>query len=75
MGELESIGKLHLVDLAGSECAKKATIGFDEVPGIQHLPQAGGHEEERERRSINQSLLTLGRVIQALRTDLQKNVQ
>lgn len=69
MGELESIGKLHLVDLAGSECAKKATIGFDEVPSIQHLPQAGGHEEERERRSINQSLLTLGRVIQALRSD------
>ena len=55
---LECTGKLHLVDLAGSECAKTA-----------------GNEsqvKERERRNINQSLLTLGRVISALR---EGNVQ
>ena len=43
---METSGKLHLVDLAGSECAKTA-----------------GNEnpvKERERRNINQSLLTLG---------------
>lgn len=50
---IESAGKLHLVDLAGSECAK----------------QCGGADaaRERERKNINQSLLTLGRVISALR--------
>ena len=53
---VEKCGRLHLVDLAGSECAK----------------QAGLHEGapdpsmERERKNINQSLLTLGRVILAL---------
>jgi kinesin family protein 11 len=50
--ELERTGKLHLVDLAGSECAK--TTG------------ATGNRL-RESQNINQSLLTLGRVISALR--------
>jgi len=60
-GELENTGKLHLVDLAGSECAGK--ISPEEL-AAQGAVRA---EEERERRSINQSLLTLGRVIAALR--------
>eukprot|EP00929_Paragymnodinium_shiwhaense_P013746 TRINITY_DN121599_c0_g1_i1.p1 TRINITY_DN121599_c0_g1~~TRINITY_DN121599_c0_g1_i1.p1 ORF type:complete len:747 (+),score=191.05 TRINITY_DN121599_c0_g1_i1:73-2313(+) len=61
-GELENLGKLHLVDLAGSECAKKAagTVG-DQVSA------SAVDQQERERRNINQSLLTLGRVIAALR--------
>ena len=50
---MERTGKLHLVDLAGSECAKSA--------GTESASQ------ERERRNINQSLLTLGRVVDALR--------
>jgi hypothetical protein len=52
------VGKLHLVDLAGSECAKSA--------GSESSAQ------EQERRNINQSLLTLGRVVEALR-QIQKN--
>jgi hypothetical protein len=48
---MECTGKLHLVDLAGSECAK--TAGNDKVDPAK----------ERERKNINQSLLTLGRVI------------
>ena len=52
---MECAGKLHMVDLAGSECAKSA----------------GGGEldpsRERERKNINQSLLTLGRVITLLK--------
>jgi len=70
VGELENVGKLHLVDLAGSENAKKASQTFGDENGV---PAGGGGrpahspEEERERRNINQSLLTLGRVIQALR--------
>eukprot|EP00929_Paragymnodinium_shiwhaense_P121902 TRINITY_DN9432_c0_g1_i1.p1 TRINITY_DN9432_c0_g1~~TRINITY_DN9432_c0_g1_i1.p1 ORF type:complete len:1214 (+),score=361.85 TRINITY_DN9432_c0_g1_i1:106-3642(+) len=76
VGELENVGKLHLVDLAGSECAKNASAFRDDreahasstsVP--QHLRHAKLMEEERERRAINQSLLTLGRVIAALRSD------
>lgn len=59
-GELENSGRLHLVDLAGSECAGKASSA--EKTG------AKATEEERERRNINQSLLTLGRVIAALRS-------
>lgn len=51
-------GKLHMVDLAGSECAKSA--------GSESAAQ------ERERKNINQSLLTLGRVVEALRQK-QKN--
>lgn len=47
----ERTGRLHLVDLAGSESAK--TGGSDSERG-------------RERKSINQSLLALGRVITAL---------
>lgn len=67
-GELETVGKLHLVDLAGSECAKKAAIGLDDA-NPKGVGQASGQhaEQERERRNINQSLLTLGRVIGALR--------
>jgi len=69
-GELENVGKLHLVDLAGSECAKKAAWGMEDASGPG--PKSGQlgatiSEQERERRNINQSLLTLGRVIVALR--------
>ena len=49
------LGKLHMVDLAGSECAKSAG-GSDLDPS-----------RERERKNINQSLLTLGRVITLLK--------
>lgn len=62
-GEQESVGKLHLVDLAGSECAKKA----QPAPGEGERSVACAPEQERERRNINQSLLTLRRVITALR--------
>ncbi|VDP91420.1 unnamed protein product [Echinostoma caproni] len=49
--ELLRIGKLHLVDLAGSEC----------------VGRSGAVEKRaREAGSINQSLLTLGRVITSL---------
>ncbi|KAA0189227.1 Kinesin protein [Fasciolopsis buskii] len=49
--ELLRIGKLHLVDLAGSEC----------------IGRSGAIDKRaREAGSINQSLLTLGRVITAL---------
>jgi len=65
-GELENVGKLHLVDLAGSECAKKGGLVEDKDLPI-HQKQYSLTEEERERRSINQSLLTLGRVIASLR--------
>ena len=51
---MECTGKLHLVDLAGSECAKSAGSGISDA-------------RERERKNINQSLLTLGRVISTLR--------
>lgn len=51
---MECMGKLHLVDLAGSECAKSAGAGANDA-------------RERERKNINQSLLTLGRVISTLR--------
>jgi kinesin family protein 11 len=69
VGEFENTGKLHLVDLAGSECAKKAGTPSDEHAGSVQARsgQNGAAEEERERRSINQSLLTLGRVIASLR--------
>jgi kinesin family protein 11 len=50
--ELERTGKLHLVDLAGSECAKTTGATGSRL---------------RESQNINQSLLTLGRVIAALR--------
>lgn len=64
VGELENVGKLHLVDLAGSECAKKASP----TPDDGKMCLAGALTEmDRERRNINQSLLTLGRVIGALR--------
>lgn len=63
-GELENTGKLHLVDLAGSECAKKASAPLED--GTTQVAR-NPCDEERERRAINQSLLTLGRVISALR--------
>ena len=50
--DLERTGKLHLVDLAGSECAKATGATGSRL---------------RESQNINQSLLTLGRVISALR--------
>lgn len=59
-GRVDRTGRLHLCDLAGSECAK--TAGSD----------AGGMD--RERKNINQSLLTLGRVITSLQ-DTSKNVR
>lgn len=49
---MERQGKLHLVDLAGSESAKATGITSKRL---------------RESTNINQSLLTLGRVITALR--------
>ena len=60
-GSMECKGKLHLVDLAGSECAK--TAGMDSRGPADPLARA----REAERKNINQSLLTLGRVIQTLR--------
>ena len=53
---MECAGKLHMVDLAGSECAKSAG-------GSTDLDVS----RERERKNINQSLLTLGRVITLLK--------
>ena len=50
---MERTGRLHMVDLAGSECAKTAGNSTS--------------SKERERKNINQSLLTLGRVITGLR--------
>lgn len=50
---LTKIGKLNLVDLAGSENAMKSCIGNYKV-------------RQQESCNINQSLLTLGRVINAL---------
>jgi hypothetical protein len=52
---MERTGKLHMCDLAGSECAKTAATASEAA------------SRERERKNINQSLLTLGRVIGALR--------
>lgn len=82
VGELETFGTLHLVDLAGSECAKKGgPLTLEEAMAAARLAGSShaGEEEtrqpspmvvkhaDRERRNINQSLLTLGRVISALR--------
>ena len=55
-------GKLHMVDLAGSENAK--TAGGDKTIGSEAA-------RERERMSINRSLLTLGRVISILKEQSQ----
>jgi kinesin family protein 11 len=69
---VERIGKLHMCDLAGSECAKTAEkFGLD----TKLTPRGASFGEEGripvsrelERRNINQSLLTLGRVISALK--------
>ena len=54
---MECAGKLHMVDLAGSECAKSAGGGDGGADAAR----------ERERKNINQSLLTLGRVITLLK--------
>eukprot|EP01133_Synstelium_polycarpum_P006905 gene6906-8027_t len=56
--DLIKIGKLNLVDLAGSE-------GFQ---------KSGTNERMREAAVINQSLLTLGRVITALTTDANGHI-
>jgi len=53
------LGKLHMVDLAGSECAKNTQIGS--------RTSVTGSARERERLNINRSLLTLGRVISAVK--------
>lgn len=58
-------GKLNMVDLAGSECAKAADLGSRSHPSSS--------ERERERKNINKSLLTLGRVITAVRNASQGN--
>lgn len=61
-GVLEVGGKLHCVDLAGSECAKSANLEKgDESQSAR----------ERERKNINQSLLTLGRVVSMLKEQSQ----
>lgn len=66
-GDLEnSCGKLHLVDLAGSECARKAE---DRSLTSGSASLEANSKGERERRNINQSLLTLGRVIASLRAE------
>ena len=64
-GTMECTGKLHLVDLAGSECAKTAG-GGETGKGL------AGEARERERKNINQSLLTLGRVISTLKDCMEK---
>jgi kinesin family protein 11 len=58
-GFIEREGKLHLVDLAGSECAKTTGAGKSST-------------RFRESQNINKSLLTLGRVITALRDKLPR---
>ncbi|KAL1499179.1 hypothetical protein AB1Y20_013689 [Prymnesium parvum] len=60
-GVMECSGKLNLVDLAGSECAK--TAGSDAEKNL---------DRDRERKNINTSLLTLGRVISMLRNSEAK---
>lgn len=60
---MEFTGKLHMVDLAGSECAKTAGMGEKSCPESA--------KREAERRNINKSLLTLGRVITILKDKSQ----
>jgi kinesin family protein 11 len=57
---MECSGKLHMVDLAGSECAKTAG-------SVGTVGSTMESARERERKNINQSLLTLGRVITLLK--------
>ena len=59
-GTMERHGKLYMVDLAGSECAKTAGT-------------AGNSVSMAESKNINKSLLTLGRVITALREKQSKS--
>jgi Kinesin motor domain len=56
---MEAQGKLHMVDLAGSESAKTALV--------EQSSQREQAAREQERRNINKSLLTLGRVISILK--------
>lgn len=56
---VENHGKLHMVDLAGSENAKSSELGSRQ--------SQSGSTRERERKNINTSLLTLGRVISAVK--------
>ena len=56
---MEAQGKLHMVDLAGSESAKTAIL--------EQSSQREQAAREQERRNINKSLLTLGRVISILK--------
>ena len=65
-GLMEATGKLHLVDLAGSECAGTA--------GEAGSKTQQGAKLERERKNINQSLLTLGRVICTLKECMIKKI-
>lgn len=62
-------GKLHMVDLAGSENAKSSEIGS--------RSSKDGTVRERERKNINTSLLTLGRVIAAVKSasEGKKNIR
>ncbi|KAG9397668.1 Kinesin motor domain [Carpediemonas membranifera] len=53
--ELLKIGKLNLVDLAGSESA-----------ALSGAVERGNVKQQKEGRAINQSLLTLGKVIREL---------
>lgn len=61
-GVLEVGGKLHCVDLAGSECAKSADLEKGNDSQVSR---------ERERKNINRSLLTLGRVVSMLKEQSQ----
>eukprot|EP00170_Pyropia_yezoensis_P008754 contig_37320_g8787 len=56
--DLLKVGKLNLVDLAGSESLGRTGTGGGGT--------GAGAARAREAGSINQSLLTLGRVITAL---------
>jgi kinesin family protein 11 len=62
----EKVGKLHLVDLAGSENAKSAGILDASFVGKGDVVSGSSKARLREAQNINQSLLTLGRVITSL---------
>jgi kinesin family protein 11 len=58
--EVIKIGKLNLVDLAGSENIGRSGIA------VQLITSGAVQQRAKEAGMINQSLLTLGRVINAL---------